>query len=71
MKKYSEDKAVDKASDDKFEHLNLAKQIAEIIVGQTADHPVNIGLFGKWGSGKIFCCGAVGGKRTGGENRQQ
>lgn len=52
MKKYLDDKAIDRASDDKFGHLNLAKQIAEIISEQTADHPVNIGLFGKWGVGK-------------------
>lgn len=52
MKKYLDDKAVDDAADDKFGHLNLAKQISEIIKEQTTDLPVNIGLFGKWGVGK-------------------
>ncbi|QNN42614.1 KAP family P-loop NTPase fold protein [Pedobacter roseus] len=52
MKKYLDDKAVDDAADDKFGHLNLAKQISEIIKEQTTDLPINIGLFGKWGVGK-------------------
>ena len=52
MKKYLDDKAVDNAEEDKFGHLNLAKQISEIIKEQSSDLPVNIGLFGKWGVGK-------------------
>ena len=44
------DRAVEDASKDAFHHRAIAKAAADLALSATA--PVNIALFGPWGSGK-------------------
>ena len=52
MPKFLNDNSINQAADDHFGHVYIAKQIGEIINEENSGHPINIGLFGKWGVGK-------------------
>ncbi len=44
------DRALDSKEDDRFQHAPIAARVADLVI--SAEPPVNIALFGAWGSGK-------------------
>lgn len=49
------DRALEAVSEDRFKHRAIAERVADLVA--TASVPLNVGLFGPWGSGKSSLAG--------------
>lgn len=58
------DQALEKAADDRFQHKALARRVSELAL--QAKPPLNIALFGAWGSGKSSLAGLIRERLNGG-----
>ena len=58
------DQALEKAADDRFQHKALARRVSELAL--QAKPPLNIALFGAWGSGKSSLAGLIRERLKGG-----
>jgi polynucleotide 5'-kinase involved in rRNA processing len=51
------DRRLTDAAKDKFDHAQIARRVAELVA--SAEPPLNVAVFGPWGSGKSSLAGLI------------